>query len=151
MRDLLCLGQCWIADCHQQIPSTLFAGRQFTVSELLRVESYLSPSSSCVNQLNNSFLLGRSKEIQSRMFLSCYSFQKWSEKSLLMLQTGRQVSSVTCKVKTLTCLKNKTEEAAKVKRYLLFLRVKEHEKKYLGGQLEVIISSYLSHAKLPFT
>lgn len=68
-----------------------------------------------------------------------------------MLQTGRQVSSVTCKVKTLTCLKNKTEEAAKVKRYLLFLRVKEYEKKYLGGQLEVIISSYLSHAKLPFT
>ena len=45
-----------------------------------------------------------------------------------MLQTGRQVSSVTCKVKTLTCLKNKTEEAAKVKRYLLFLRVKEYEK-----------------------
>ena len=68
-----------------------------------------------------------------------------------MLQTGRQVSSVTFKVKTLTCLRNKTEEEAKVERYLLFLRVKEYEKKYLGGQPEVIISSYLSHSKLPFT
>ena len=44
-----------------------------------------------------------------------------------MLQTGRQVSSVTFKVKTLTCLRNKTEEEAKVERYLLFLRVKEYE------------------------
>ena len=61
------------------------------------------------------------------------------------------MSSVSCKVKTLTCLKNKTEEEAKIKRYLLFLPIKESEKKYLGGQLEVIISSYLSHAKLLFT
>ena len=45
-----------------------------------------------------------------------------------MLQTRRQVSSVTFKVKTLTCLRNKTEEEAKVERYLLFLRVKEYEK-----------------------
>ena len=151
MRDLLCRGQCWIADCHQQIPCTPFSGRWFTVRELLRMELYLSPSSSCVNQLNNSSLLGKSKEVQNRIFLSRCSSQKWSEKALLMLQTGRQVSSVPCKVKTLTCLKNETEEEAKIKRHLLFLPVKVSEKKYLGGQLEVIISSHLSHAKLLFT